>query len=42
MNNPRILEILDQTRSSLSKWAETARKIGVSNSNIKLINQKLN
>ncbi len=42
INNPRILEILDQTRSSLSKWAETARKIGVSNSNIKLIKQKLN
>ncbi len=38
----RALEIIDATRSSLSKWPTLAKQYGVSDTNIKLIQKKVN
>ena len=38
----RAVEIIDLTKASLSKWPELAKQHGVSDANIKLIQQKLN
>ena len=37
----RAIEIIDATRASLAKWPELAKKYGVSDANIKLIQNKL-
>lgn len=37
----RALEIIDTTKSSLSKWATLAKQYGVSDANIKLIQNKI-
>lgn len=37
----RALEIIDATKSSLSKWSELAKQYGVSDTNIKLIQSKI-
>ncbi len=37
----RVSEIIEQTRTALSKWETLAKKCGVSKGNIKLIGQKL-
>jgi serine/threonine-protein kinase HipA len=38
----RALEIIDATKSSLSKWPALAKQYGVSDTNIKLVQKKMN
>lgn len=37
----RALEIIESTKSSLSKWPELAKQYGVSDMNIKLIQSRI-
>ena len=38
----RAAEIIDATKSSLSKWPTLAKQYGVNDTNIKLIQKKIN